>query len=121
MTEKMVCKTINDIFRAESRQVLGLKLLMTKLMALSKKYPDANNADIGLIFARMNSRSINETVRSGAVIVKDPLWLRLAEVKLGKKGQKLHDVHDFFYISFWPGRPKLYKFKTAEGYSWHTF
>ena len=106
---------------AEFRQLLGLKLLMTKLTKLAKKYPDASSADIGLIFARMNSRSINETVRSGAVIVKDPLWLRLAEVKLGRKGQRLHNTHYFFYSPFWPGRPKLYKFKTAEGYSWHTF
>lgn len=106
---------------AEFGQLLGLKLLMTKLMALSKKYPDANNADLGLIFARTMTRTVKETVCSGAVIVKDPLWLRLTEVKLGNKGQKLHDVHDFFYISFWPGRPKLYKFKTSEGYSWHTF
>lgn len=47
---------------------------------------------------------------SGLKIVKDVLWMRMMEVS---EGMKLpNGCRWFYYIPFWGGKPKFYRFRT---------
>ena len=103
---------------------LGIKLLLAKLKGLENK---VGKETAPIVFIAMHSRDILDSVKNGPVLVEDPLWLRYTYQMLCIKGakqeilKKFEDAHGMFYVPFWPDRPRLYKFKTNLGNSWHTF
>lgn len=100
---------------------LGIKLVLTKLKKLERA---AGKEAAPLLFVMLHSRDILDSVKNGPVLIKDPMWLRYAMMKRAERGadySMLENAHWFYYISFWPEKPKMYKFVTKLGASWHSF
>lgn len=90
-------------------RLMAVKFFMTKYRRFTDIFGEA---DAPKEFVRSLSRDLIESVKNGPVLVKDPFYLRWLEAncKKPKLAERLHNTHDFYYISFWPERPKLYKY-----------
>lgn len=90
-------------------RLMAVKFFMTKYRRFTDIFGEA---DAPKEFVRSLSRNLIESVKNGPVLVKDPFYLRWLEAncKNSLLKERLHNTHEFFYISFWPERPKLYKY-----------
>lgn len=88
---------------------MAVMFFMTKYRRFTDIFGEA---DAPKEFVRSLSRDLISSVKNGPVLVKDPFYLRFLEAncKKPKLADRLHNTHDFYYISFWPERPKLYKY-----------
>ena len=111
-------------------KIMAMKFFMTKYRRFTDIFGKTVYASKE--FVRSHSRDLIESVKNGPVIVKDPFYLRWLEANCKKAALalRLHNTHDFYYIPFWPERPKLYKYikkvATLDGQyeyitEWHTF
>lgn len=90
-------------------KLTAMRLFMTKYRRFTDIFGEA---DAPKEFVRSLSRNLIESVKNGPVLVKDPFYLRWLEAhcKKPKLAERLHNTHEFYYISFWPERPRLYKY-----------
>lgn len=90
-------------------ELMAMKFFMTRYRLCTAIF---GKGDAPKEFAMSLSRNLIESVKNGPVLVKDPFYLRWLEAncKNPKLTERLHNTHEFYYISFWPERPKLYKF-----------
>ena len=90
-------------------RLMAVRFFMTKY----RRFVDIfGERDAPKEFVKSLSRNLIESVKNGPVLVKDPFYLRWLEAncKKPKLTERLHNTHEFYYISFWPERPRLYKF-----------
>lgn len=110
-------------------KLMAMKLFMTKYRRFTDIFGEK---DAPKEFVKSLSRNLIESVKNGPVLVKDPFYLRWLEANCKKAAlaMRLHNTHDFYYIPFWPERPKLYKYikkiPTLDGQyecvtEWYTF
>lgn len=90
-------------------RLMAVKFFMTKYHRFVDIFGEK---DAPKEFVKSLSRNLIESVKNGPVLVKDPFYLRWLEAncKKPKLTERLHNTHEFYYISFWPERPRLYGF-----------
>lgn len=90
-------------------RLMAVKFFMTKYCRFVDIFGEK---DAPKEFVKSLSRNLIESVKNGPVLVKDPFYLRWLEANCKKAAlaMRLHNTHDFYYIPFWPERPKLYKY-----------
>lgn len=90
-------------------KLMAVKFFITKYRRFTDIFGEK---DAPKEFVKSLSRNLIESVKNGPVLVKDPFYLRWLEAncKKPKLTERLHNTHEFYYISFWPKRPRLYGF-----------